>query len=272
MAQLSISKAWDETRDVLAKDGRLMASVALALVLLPQVIADVLVPAPNLSGEQQPSWTPILTILVALAGLVGQIAIIRLALGPTTSVGQAISHGTKRLLPGFGALILFALPLAIILGLLLVAVGGPNVMDGLRSGTPDPAVGRVILLFLLFAVAISVRFQFTMPVTSGEQGGPIHILRRSWELTSGNYWRLLGFLALVLITAIVILLVAQFTGAILARALFGDIKPLSLSALLVALIAGAVQTGFVVVFATMLARMYAQVAGRGSASVPKSGT
>ena len=48
----------DETRDVLAKDGRLMASVALALVLLPQVIADVLVPAPNLSGEQQPSWTP----------------------------------------------------------------------------------------------------------------------------------------------------------------------------------------------------------------------
>jgi hypothetical protein len=35
MAKLSISRAWEETQDVLARDGRLLASVALALVFAP---------------------------------------------------------------------------------------------------------------------------------------------------------------------------------------------------------------------------------------------
>jgi hypothetical protein len=262
MAKLSISRAWDETQKVLAHDGRLLASVALALVLLPEVVASVLVPPPNLSGEQPPSWMPAVSILVALAGLIGQIAIIRLALGPTTSVGQAISHGLRRFLPGLGAVLLFGLPLAFAMGLLFALLAGPTALEALRNGTADPAAGRVILVLLVLALLVSARFQLIMPVTTGESGGPIRILRRSWELGSGHYLRLLGFLVAIIITALIVFLAAQFLGGILAHTMFGDAKPLSLSALVIALISGVVQTAFVVVVSTLLARIYAQVASR----------
>ena len=263
MSTLSISKAWDETKDVLARDGRLIGAVALAAVLLPQAIAGVIAPPPNLSGEQPPSWMPVLTILVALAGIVGQIAVMRLALGPATSVGEAIMHGLKRLLPGFAAILLFALPLVVILAIVLAIVSGPAALESMRAGgTPDPAIARAILLFILIAVALSVRFQMIIPVTTAEQGGPIHILRRSWQLSAGHYWRLLGFLLLVCLVAVVIVFVAQIFGGLLAQALFGEAKPLTVSALIVALIIGLAQTAFAVIAATMLARMYLQLAGR----------
>jgi hypothetical protein len=111
-----------------------------------------------------------------------------------------------------------------------------------------------------------------IPVTTAEGGGPIHILRRAWELSRGHYLRLLGFLLAILVTAVIVFLAAQSVGGILARTLFGDAKPLSVSALVIALLVGLVQTAFVVVVSTLLARIYVQVAGVDRASVPSSGT
>jgi hypothetical protein len=265
MTTLSISKAWDETSDVLSRDGKLIGTVALAAVLLPAAISGVIAPPPNLSGEQPPSWMPVLTILVEIAGIVGQIAIMRLALGPATSVGEAITHGLKRLLSAFGAILLFAFPLAIVLAIVLTAFAGPGKLEAMAAGgPPDPALVPAILIWALLVLAILVRFQMILPVATAEDGGPIHIFRRSWELTAGHYWRLLGFLALVCLVAIVVLFTAQITGGLLAQALFGEAKPLSISALVIALITGVVQTALMVVVATMTARIYAQLAGRRS--------
>src|SRR4051794_22463203 len=195
MTTLSISQAWDETKDVLARDGRLIGTVALAAVLLPEAIAGVVAPPPNLSGQQPPSWMPVLTIVIAVAGIVGQIAVTRLALGPATSVSEAIMHGIKRMLPAFAAILLFALPLVIILAIVLAVVGGPTALEAMRAGgTPDPKISSAILLFVVIALALWVRFQMLLPVATAEKGGPIHILRRSWALSAGHYWRLLGFL------------------------------------------------------------------------------
>src|SRR3954447_10061944 len=118
MSSLSISKAWDETKAIAARDGRLIGAVALALVLFPQAIVGVIAPPAALSGEEAQSWAPLLSLIVAVIGVVGQIAIIRLALEPT-SVGEAISHGLRRVASAIGALLLFAFPLALILILLL---------------------------------------------------------------------------------------------------------------------------------------------------------
>jgi len=262
MAKLSISKAWEESQRVLAHDGRLLASVGLALILLPQVIEAVVAPPSGLSGQQPPSWVPVLSAVVAIAGLVGQIAIIRLALGPTTSVGDAISHGVRRFLPGIGAVLLFGVPLAFVLAILLGALAGPAAVTAMRGGTVDPAAARSILLLVVVLLLISARFLLIMPVTTAERGGPIHILRRSWELGRGHYLRLLGFLVTIIVTAVIVFVAAQFVAGILARSLFGDAKPLSVSALIIALISGVVQTSFVVVVSTLLARIYAQVASR----------
>jgi hypothetical protein len=274
MAKLSISRAWEETQHVLTHDGRLMASVALALVLLPEVVMNVVAPPPSLSGQQPPSWISLVSLAVALLGLIGQIAVIRLALGPATSVGQAISHGLRRFLPGLGAILLFGLPLVIVLALLFGLAAGPAAVQAVGKGTLDPGSARILLVLVLIILLACVRFLLIMPVTTAERGGSIHILRRAWELSRGHYLRLLGFLVAILITAGIVLLAAQSVGGILARTLFGDAKPLSLAALVIAVIVGLVQTAFVVVVSTLLARIYAQVAGAGEAqaSVPNSGT
>src|SRR5687767_10174319 len=67
VAQLSISKAWDETRETLARSGKLMGAVAAAMVLLPQVVVGVV------TGQAADASNPGLTagILMVIAGIIG---------------------------------------------------------------------------------------------------------------------------------------------------------------------------------------------------------
>jgi hypothetical protein len=272
MSTLSISKAWEESKAIAVRDGRLIAAVALALVMLPEAIFGVIVPPPPLSGEAAPSWATGLSLVVAVLGIVGQIAIVKLALGPATSVGESIVHGFKRVLPALAALGVFVLPLAAILVALLVAVGGSSAIESLSSGTPQPGVAGLILLFVAIVFAISIRFQMVVPVATAETSNPIDILKRSWELTRGHYWRLLGFLLVAALFAVVMLLVANMIGGILGRLAFGDTKPFTIGALVVALISAAAQAAFTCLVGVMLARIYVQLSGRGAAGVPNSGT
>lgn len=268
MSSLSIGKAWDEARRILARDGKLITSISLALILVPQALAGVIAPPPNLSGIEPPSWMPLITILVLCAGIIGQIAIIRLALGPTATVGDAIGHGVRRFVPALLALILFGLGLALVLTPLFVLIAGADSVQAIAEGRSSPRAGGALLLILLLIVLISVRFQLMLPVASAEPVGPIRILKRSWAVTAGHYWKLLGFIALVLITALVVLLTAQMLGGIIARLALGDVQPFSLSALVVALITAAIQTAVTTVLATLLARIYAQLAAP-AATVPE---
>lgn len=277
MGRLSISRAWDETRGVLGSDGKLLTTVALALILLPQTVTATIAPPKELSGQDAPSWIGLLALLVGLIGIIAQIAIVRLALRSGTSVGDAISRGAKRVLPAFGAVMLFVLAtILVITPILMLAAGGEH-LPALAAGKIPPSLAWVILLLIAVLLLVGVRLQMIVPAASEEAGGPIRLLKRSWELTRGNYWRLLGFLLIVLICALVVLYVAGIMSGLLARTIFGDIEPLSFGALVVALLTAAVQAAFSVVITVMLARIYGQLAGAGAAqlaepSVPNSGT
>ena len=92
MAKLSISQAWDESRAVLARDGKLIGAVALALFVLPGIVLDLFMPeAP--AGQFPPAgpWMAVAAVAI-LMSLVGQLAIIRLAMGPHLTVGEAITR------------------------------------------------------------------------------------------------------------------------------------------------------------------------------------
>jgi len=272
MSKLSISKAWEETKGIAARDGRLIASVALALILLPQAVAGLIMPPPLLSGEQAPAWGPLLSLVVAGIGVIGQVAIARLALGPAASVGESISHGVSRAGPAVLALLTFAIPLSVVLVGLLMVIVGPEALQAFGGGKPVPGLLGPILLVLLIAIAVATRFQMIVPAAAGESGGPLKLLRRSWELTSGHYWRLLAFILIVLTLAIVLLLASVLLGGILGRVAFGEVKPLTIGALVVGLISGAAQAALTALVSVMLARIYAQLAGKSRSSVPSSGT
>lgn len=278
MAGLSISRAWDETKARIAADGKLMMAVALALILLPQAVIALTGPPEPLSGVELPAWINLLVLLATLATLVGQVAIARLAIGPATDVGGAISHGAKRLLAVIGALLLLAIALFLIAVPLVLLFAGTGAFDAAAAGAPSGALGIAVLLLLVLAILIGARFLLIIPVAAAEPGGPIHILKRSWSLAGGHYAKLVGFIILLLIVVSILSLAVQFGGGTLIQ-LFFDISPFSVGALLYGLLFGALQAAYAVGTTVLLARMYLQLVDRDLAdrdsagvTVPKSGT
>jgi hypothetical protein len=262
MRRLSLSRAWDETRDILARDGRLYVSVALALVVLPSVINGLLNPK-GVGDTHAALWVSLVSLIASLITLAGQLGLIRLALGPSITVGGAIAHGMRRMPVYFvGALliVLVLLVIAIPFGVALSAMGVP-----LKPGAPVPATPAVIILGLLyFAVIcfIGVRMLMAAPVASAEPVGPIAMLKRSWVLTDGHFWQLFGFLLLFFIAATVVLVGIGAAIAVVVRLFLGALEPMSVSALVVALVQALLSAAFTTVLAVMLARMYVQLSGR----------
>ncbi len=108
-----------------------------------------------------------------------------------------------------------ALVLIPIVMIFIVALG----VDAVEACTPGQAsgpFGLLVLLMALLLIAISIRFMLVSAVASAETVGPLAILKRSWLLTAGNYWRLLGFIVLLLIAAIALIVAASIVGGILA--------------------------------------------------------
>lgn len=274
MADLSISRAWDATREHLARDGKLIASVALALILLPQAVAGLISPPSDVSAGATPGWMPLFMLLLALIGLIGQLAIARLALVPGTTVAESIAVGLKRLLSTFAALLLFGILLMLLLIPIVLLLVGPEDLQAATAGRPTGGFAMAILLFSIIALLIGVRLQLVVPVAAAETGGPIHLLKRSWQLTRNHYWKLLGFIVLVVIAVLIVLFAAQMLAMLLGAVLFGEIEPMSVGALVVALITAAAQAAFSAVITVMLARIYVQVTGSAQveATVPSSGT
>ena len=271
MAHLSLSSAWDETRAIFARDGGLLIAVALAMLVLPETVVGLITPG----GMAMTLLGRCVWLVGALIGLIGQIALVRLALGPSTTVGQAIGHGARRFLPTVGALlILFACLAIIAIPLMIVLIFAGILAVPIQGQQPPPSFTWFAMFLALGSLAFSVKFMMSVPVSTAESAGPLDILKRSWRLTSGNYWRLLGFLGLLLVAAVFLLAAAQFVGGTVAQLIAGRITPFSLGALILALLQALASATATTLFAVMLARIYLQLTGAApaQASVPSSGT
>lgn len=267
MSSLSISAAWQEAKAILARDGRLFVTVTLALVVLPQIILAV-TGSPVAQNASQASR--LIYFAAVLLGITAQIALIRLALSPPVTVGEAISLGLARLLSVFGVVIGVVLILAIIATAAAVVLRLMGVVIVSGSAQPSPAL---IVLLLVLATLASAIFQLVFPVAAAETGNPLRLISRSWHLARGHYLRLLGFVVTILVAAGVVILTLQVGLGSLVVIAFGRPVPGSMSALLLGLIAATLQGALTVVSAVMLARIYSQLSGHGSAqaSVPSSG-
>lgn len=272
MANVSISAAWDQSKAILARDGKLLASVALALVALPAVVTGLVSPN-SMSTAARPLWADVLVIVASLIALAGQLALIRLALGPSITVGGAIAHGLRRL-PTYllsGIMIMAGLIVAALPFILVLAALGIPLDENMK---PSGTVALVAILYLAVALFVGVRMILSGPVASSEAVGPVAIIKRSWTLTDGNFWRLFGFLMAFFVGAIVVLVAIGAAVGVVIGATAGRIEPMSASALIVALVQALLNAAITTVFAVMLARIYVQASGGSEvqASVPRSGT
>ena len=263
MRALSISVAWEETQAILLRDGRLYVSVALALIALPSAINTLLNPGGGMNASTAPAWIALVTLVASLIALAGQLALIRLALGPSTTVGAAIGHGMRRLPVYLLAILIMVIGLIVLLiplGVLFALLGIPIRATGMKVQM-TPATSVIFLFYMAIIAFFAVRLILSAPITSAEHSGPIAILRRSWRLTRGHWWPLFGFLAMFVVGAIIVLVAVGSAVGIGVRLTLGAIEPMSAAALVFALVQSLVSAAISALFALMLARIYAQLAG-----------
>jgi len=268
MGRLSLSRAWEETAAILVREGGLLSAVALALIVLPQVfLAVVGLPI----GAQATLPAQLIYIASVLLSFVAQIAINRLAIGPSVTVREAIAQGFMRVVSVFAVLIVLALILAVVAIILAMVLSALGIMILPGAGKP-PTPSFVALLIILMGLFFAI-FQLSFPIAAVETGNPLRMISRSWQLARHHYLRLLAFVVTVFIGLGLVVIATQFGLGSVIVLFLGKPEPGSLSALVLGLIAGVVQAAFTVVTAAMLARIYVQLAGRGDAqpSVPSSG-
>jgi hypothetical protein len=275
MRRLSISLAWEQTMSCLAADGRLLATVAAALVALPLVVTGVLMPDGFSATDVDRLWSGLLLLVVGLLLLVAQLALVRLALSPSVSVGEALAHSVRRLPSYLLAWVVIGIGFFIVVtvGAAALIASGVQVSD--QQIPASPATWAVMIALIAVYCVIWVRvIAMAAPIASAESLGAIALIRRSWDLTAGNFWRLLGFALLFFVGGVIAVWAVAAVTALLVRVLFGAPDPLSVSALILAIVNAVANAAVVTVLTVMLARIYVQLSGRGliDVSVPSSGT
>lgn len=262
---LSISRAWDETRDIVRRDGKLTIIIVAALVLLPTALANLVSPTvPGEPAREVDTGRSLLELLMGLIMQVGALATTAVALRPGMSVGEAITTGLRKVLPALGAILLFILPFFFLVVLAIGVTAGPEdpaqLQARIAAGEIDGTLLTVVFVALLLFIFLAIRFTLMAPVAISESDNPVAILKRSWALTRGHFWRLFGYIAILAIGAMLVMAAVSFVLGGVIIAVLGTPEPMNLSALFLGLLIGAANAGLVLVFATMSARIYAQLA------------
>ncbi|MBB4857282.1 hypothetical protein HNO88_000589 [Novosphingobium chloroacetimidivorans] len=259
--KLDTNRAWkDASRNVTRNRDALLA-VAGVFFLLPQLAFTLFYPQPEPTvgmSERQimalaqsyyvsamPAVIPM--VLCQALGTLGLLSLLSHVTRPT--VGGALRLGLAGLPTYLGAQILLGLGLALI-GTLIISVLA-------LSGVMAVAVAG-LLLVLLLAIAIALRVSLSAAVVAIEgERNPVRALRRSWLLTSGNAWRLLGFYALFFVAFLVILMIASLVVNIpLALVASGWIAELG-----AALVSAVLSALFAVYLVAVIEAVHHQLAG-----------
>lgn len=269
MSTLSIGKAWDEAKTALQANRKLIVPVALGMVLLPAVIVSMVEPQVPTGQQPPPGLWMLIALAMIIVMIIGEIAIVLLVNGWRGSVGDAIGKATRRTPTLILAALLFLVPVILLFSVVLAFAAIGSIESGQFDWSALGGTGWLLLfLCLLILIYLSVRLLPLIAVVACESVGPIVALRRSLALSSGHFWRLLGFLVLLMIAFLIVALTVGAVVGGLVTIAFGPPQSWSISLVLIALAGGLVQAGFVMVYIAMLARIYAQL-NAGQAGVPE---
>jgi hypothetical protein len=261
MAGLSMNEAWNEAASFAQRNFGTLFTIAAALIVLPSVVVQAIAPAP---GEGGGSPLPFLLSLIALAfNLAGSIAISALAIGRENVVGAGIGRAFRRL-PAMAVVAALAILGTALILLPIVAASGLR-PEHLLAPEPSPDTQRrvalVTALFALVALPIAARLLVITPVIAAEDLGPLRSIRRSWGLTAGSFWKLLGFTLLIGLLTMIVMLAARLVFGLAIAFLAGPIEHRSLAAV-IHLLLTSLATAAIGVFVTCLvARIYVQLSG-----------
>lgn len=254
------NRAWGNASAALRANREVVLALAGVFFLLPSLVIALLYPQPEtVPGADQAAmmaqaeayyrqtW-PIALPLAALqaAGTLGLLTLLTDRARPT--VGEAIKAGIGALLPYMASQIILGMGV----GMLFLMIAG------VAAGVGLPWLA--VILAVVVGAPVMTRFALTAPVVAIERWrNPLAALRRAWQLSAGNTWRLLVFFGLILLAFVIIMSVVMgLTGIVLALLL-----PAPAVAMVKAVISSAIGAALVVLLVACLAATHAQLAGGG---------
>jgi hypothetical protein len=268
---VTMSNVWDRTTDVMRGRAGALATIAALALYLPAIVRDSVALFATPGSIAFALVGAALSILVTVVALWGQLALIGIATDPATSRTGAFARATARL-PAALAVTIVAILVVLLLAIPLLAAVGLSGADlsAMRTGTmPEVSGGTAaflaiyLLVVLILGLAIGVRMVLVNPVVLHERRG-LAAYGRSWHLTRGLAWRLVGVVLLYIIVVGVAVSAAQFiTGTVFGLLLDST----AATAFLAAAVAGVVTTIFSVIAAVFSAQLYVAVTQRGVATV-----
>lgn len=252
MKKLSIARAWEETVALVRQESGLLLLISFGLIALPAIILQSATPQVQPGETPSPGLWSLLFVPTVILSILGSLTITVLAIGAERNAGEAFSRALRRFLVVLGAALLLgigvaliALPLVLVMSLLIQSEASLTFL-----------VGMVVGLAFIF---VWVRMMLMTPVAAAESGGPVAVLKRSWSMTRGHVLRLVGFIILVGIVALVIVFAVGAVGGSLIILLAGQPQDGNLSSVLLALLSGVIQAVIGMLLTVMVARIYVQL-------------
>lgn len=264
---VSMGTVWDRAVEVLRGRAGLLAPIAALAVFLPSVINSAIATyvTPNVAGAGMLGGLVGLAVLVA--SIWGQLAMLAIATHPATTQGDAVRQANARLLTAIGIVVLLGVLLVLALmpiGLVLAAAGvGMNMADPATMRTMPSGVSGFmalyLLAFLVLAFWLGARLILLNPVILNERHG-LRAIPRSFRLTRGLTWRLIGVMVLFVVLLFVTVSAVQFVVGLPLRLILG-VDALPTVVFLASVVGAAVTTVFTVIAAAFTAQLYVVTAG-----------
>ncbi|HSI18308.1 MAG TPA: hypothetical protein VK980_11095 [Sphingomonas sp.] len=258
-----IGSVWDRTVEFISDNLSAVVPIALMGIFVPLSIYTSLAPLAAGVSPGQRSLVYVVMIALGLWSLWGKLAITALALDPHAGRPGAIQMAGRRFLPTVGiSLILLAILLAatapVWIALQLAGFDFAAAASGHAAMPSDGVRGFIILYAMLLGIIvlwIAARLSALLPTIVMERRG-LGALRRSFRLTRGVAWKIVGVVLLYVIVAFVAEKATQFVFGTILGLLFSNEGRVSLATILTSILVGVVATGFTVLAAAFCAKLY----------------
>jgi len=265
---VTMGAVWDRTVEVVQGRMAMLAAIAVPTLFVPTVVRDGFVAYSTPGTGGYALIGSLLSLIVLVLTIWGQLALIAASSDPTTDRTAAFRIASNRLLAAIGvsivmlvAVVVCMIPLAVLLGLSGVdfsrmAAGQPMSTTGVSGGL----LGAALIYMVLFAVAmlfVGARLSIWQAVIVNEAIG-LRAIGRAWRLTRGLTWRIVGVIVLFVIVVSVATLAAQSVIGIIARLVLGA-GNIATATWLGAIAAAAVSTPLIVVAVVFTTQLYLAV-------------
>lgn len=266
---VKMSTVWDRTAEFLSDNIGTVVPIALLAFFVPASIGGSLQPVFLTASPGVVLALRLVQLAFAILSVWGSLVITAMALGGMGGE-TAASLARRRLLPAL------AVSVALCVGMVALTLPAPlflaangydltAIARGEAAAISSSVAGTLSIYFLILSAAfiwIGARLIVVTPVVVRE-GRMFGAIPRSWRLTRGVTWRIIGALILFFIVAAVASLAANTVfGSIFALVAGGGEDGVSLAGVLTSIVTAAVQTAFMVLLPAFTAKLYLGLSAR----------